>query len=119
MLPDGSLYLLEHSLLLEFLLNGQDSGLLADIGDGEVFEELLDAREHRAHYPLLLLSLKEADGDDQVDVKDRLVEAVKMPLELVQIAPPQVDVGFAEDALDKRLGEHYNGLCSDWWSKVI
>ena len=38
------------------------STLNVDIGNGEVFEELLDAREHRAHNPLLLLGLEEADG---------------------------------------------------------
>ena len=42
-----------------------------------------------------------------------------MPLELVQIAPPQVDVGFAEDAFDEGLSEHDDGFCSDWWSKVV
>lgn len=109
-LPDGRSDLLENSFLLEFLLNGEDPGLLTGVADGQVFEELLDAREHGAHNPILLLGLKEADGDDQVDVKDRLVVAVKMPLELVQIAPPKVNVGLAEEALDERLGKHDVGF---------
>ena len=73
----------------------------------DILEKLLDPREDSLYDALLLLTLEEGDGDDEVYVVHGLVRGFQMGPELVQVPGPEVEARLAEEALHHGVGlEH-------------